>query len=109
MFTHKFSHDTAVSILDSVIFAAIPKKLKFMIFFFQFVLSLKPTSISPKYRSGGEKLVRPLSSGKQSFDSDEKMWPVNKAMPKLEAYSQCSGTNSKEAFFFPYKYIRFQK
>nr|XP_018909622.1 PREDICTED: xanthine dehydrogenase-like [Bemisia tabaci] len=59
--------------------------------FYKFVLSLKPTSISPKYRSGGEKLVRPLSSGKQSFDSDEKMWPVNKAMPKLEAYSQCSG------------------
>nr|XP_018909624.1 PREDICTED: indole-3-acetaldehyde oxidase-like [Bemisia tabaci] len=59
--------------------------------FYKFVLSLKPSSVQEKYRSGGEILKRPLSSGKQTFDSDQKLWPVNKAMPKLEAYSQCSG------------------
>nr|XP_018909623.1 PREDICTED: xanthine dehydrogenase-like [Bemisia tabaci] len=59
--------------------------------FYKFILSLKPGSIQEKYRSGGETLQRPRSSGKQSFTSDRKLWPVNKAIPKLEAYSQCSG------------------
>ena len=48
-------------------------------------------SVPAPLRSGGEDLTRPLSSGTQQFDTDETLWPVNKAIPKLEAQAQTSG------------------
>ncbi|XP_065222148.1 xanthine dehydrogenase/oxidase-like [Planococcus citri] len=59
--------------------------------FYKFVLSLSPDSISEKYRSGGSLLTRPLSSGKQDFQTDKSVWPVNKPMPQLDAFTQCAG------------------
>lgn len=59
--------------------------------FYKFILSLNPNSIDSKYRSGGSLITRPLSSGKQDFQTDKSIWPVTKPMPKLEAFSQCSG------------------
>ncbi|XP_065224598.1 uncharacterized protein LOC135848590 isoform X2 [Planococcus citri] len=59
--------------------------------FYKFILSLSPNTIDSKYRSGGSLLTRPLSSGKQDFQTDKSKWPVTKPMPKLEAFAQCSG------------------
>ncbi|RZF35840.1 hypothetical protein LSTR_LSTR008946 [Laodelphax striatellus] len=58
---------------------------------YKFILSLFPDALSPKIRSGGEVFERPVSTASQDFDTDESLWPVNKPMPKLEAYIQCSG------------------
>lgn len=59
--------------------------------FYKFVLSMSPESVKQRLRSGGQMLVRPLSEGKQEFDTDKTKWPVNKPLPKLEALVQCSG------------------
>ncbi|KAL1140403.1 hypothetical protein AAG570_000335 [Ranatra chinensis] len=59
--------------------------------FYKFVLSLNPDAVRPSYRSGGFLLDRPLSSGKQEFDTDRNIWPLNKPIPKIEALIQCSG------------------
>ena len=42
-------------------------------------------------RSGGEDLTRDLLKGTQEFDTDKTLWPVNQAIPKLEAQIQTSG------------------
>jgi hypothetical protein len=47
--------------------------------------------------SGGNDLVRPLSSGKQIFETNKTMWPLTEPVPKLEAIAQCSG---KQHFLF---------
>jgi xanthine dehydrogenase/oxidase len=36
-------------------------------------------------------LQRPLSSGKQDFDTDKSLFPLNEPVPKIEAVAQCSG------------------
>nr|XP_034833059.1 xanthine dehydrogenase/oxidase-like [Maniola hyperantus] len=60
--------------------------------FYKFVLSLTPDgTISPQYKSGGELIVRPLSSGTQSFQTDPKLYPLNQPVMKLEAVIQGSG------------------
>jgi hypothetical protein len=61
------------------------------IYFFQFILSLSPPGLPARLLSGGKDLVRPLSSGKQQFDTDKTEWPLTKPVPKLEALAQCSG------------------
>lgn len=42
-------------------------------------------------RSGGSVLERGLSSGKQDFDTDKNLWPLNQPLPKMEAIHQTSG------------------
>ena len=42
-------------------------------------------------RSGGDDLTRSMLKGTQEFDTDQTLWPVNKAVPKLEAQIQTSG------------------
>lgn len=44
-----------------------------------------------KARSGGTLLERGLSSGKQDFDSNKNLWPLNQPLPKLESIYQASG------------------
>lgn len=61
------------------------------IYYFQFILSLSPPGLPARLLSGGQDLVRPLSSGKQQFDTDKTEWPLTKPVPKLEALAQCSG------------------
>ncbi|XP_046967892.1 indole-3-acetaldehyde oxidase-like [Vanessa cardui] len=58
--------------------------------FYKAILSLSP-SVNPRYVSGGSELVRPISSGIQSYETDKSMWPLNQPVPKLEALTQCSG------------------
>ncbi|KOC64413.1 Aldehyde oxidase 2 [Habropoda laboriosa] len=59
--------------------------------FFKFILSVKPEIIEPRARSGGSLLERELSSGKQEFNTDKNLWPLNQPLPKLEAIYQTSG------------------
>ncbi|XP_065332782.1 uncharacterized protein LOC135934747 [Cloeon dipterum] len=59
--------------------------------FYKFVLHLDPTKVSKFLRSGTENLQRPLSSGIQEFDTDATLYPLNEAIPKIEALAQCSG------------------
>ncbi|XP_023954124.2 uncharacterized protein LOC112057811 [Bicyclus anynana] len=60
--------------------------------FYKFVLSLAPEGTVPsRYESGGEIITRPLSSGLQSFQTDPKLYPLNKPIMKLEAVIQSSG------------------
>ncbi|XP_067011294.2 xanthine dehydrogenase/oxidase [Anabrus simplex] len=61
--------------------------------FYKFVLSLAPPQLNKRFISGGVSMhqTRPLSSGKQEFDTDKSMWPVNQPIPKLEATIQCAG------------------
>lgn len=47
--------------------------------------------MDPKARSGGTLLERGLSSGKQDFDSNKNLWPLNQPLPKLESIYQTSG------------------
>ncbi|XP_039276003.1 indole-3-acetaldehyde oxidase [Nilaparvata lugens] len=58
--------------------------------FYKFVLSLVPSG-SSVYSSGGTLLERPLSSGSVKFESNDKLSPVTKPIPKLEIELQCSG------------------
>ncbi|CAL7942348.1 unnamed protein product [Xylocopa violacea] len=59
--------------------------------FFKFILSIKPENVDPRARSGGSLLDRGLSSGKQDFDTDKNLWPLNQPLPKLESIHQTSG------------------
>ncbi|XP_039757384.1 indole-3-acetaldehyde oxidase-like [Pararge aegeria] len=60
--------------------------------FYKFVLSLTPDgTISSRYQSGGELIIRPLSSGMQNFQTDPKLYPLNQPIMKLEAVIQSSG------------------
>lgn len=47
--------------------------------------------VSSKFQSAAPNLVRPLSSGQQSFDMNQKTWPVGEPVPKLESATQISG------------------
>ncbi|XP_049766804.1 uncharacterized protein LOC126100259 [Schistocerca cancellata] len=55
------------------------------------VLSISPETVRSVLRSGGELLKRPLSSGKQDYDTHKELWPLGKPVPKIEALVQCSG------------------
>ncbi|XP_043603195.1 indole-3-acetaldehyde oxidase-like isoform X2 [Bombus pyrosoma] len=59
--------------------------------FFKYILSIKPENVDPKARSGGTLLERGLSSGKQDYDSNKNLWPLNQPLPKLESIYQASG------------------
>ncbi|XP_055856280.1 uncharacterized protein LOC129919435 [Episyrphus balteatus] len=60
--------------------------------FYKFILSIIPEGkLKDKLRSGGEKLKRPLSSGKQVFDNSSKDFPIKQSIKKLEGIVQCSG------------------
>ncbi|CAG9583060.1 unnamed protein product [Danaus chrysippus] len=58
--------------------------------FYKAILSLSP-SVNPRFASGGNDLIRPVSSGTQTYDTDKTVWPLNQPIPKLEALTQCSG------------------
>ncbi|CAB3359550.1 Hypothetical predicted protein [Cloeon dipterum] len=59
--------------------------------FYKFLLGLDPSKVSDSQKSGGTNLERPLSTGKQDFDTDKSLYPLNEPIPKIEALAQCSG------------------
>ena len=38
-----------------------------------------------------EKMIRPTSSGKQSYDDNKSTWPLGEPIPKIESDIQCTG------------------
>jgi xanthine dehydrogenase/oxidase len=61
------------------------------VFISQFVLGLSPPDLPANLVSGGKILERPISTGKQDYETNRSVWPLNKPVPKLEAVTQCSG------------------
>ena len=61
------------------------------VFISQYVLGLSPPDLPANLVSGGKILERPLSTGKQDYETNKSVWPLNKPVPKLEAVAQCSG------------------
>ncbi|XP_037946120.1 xanthine dehydrogenase-like isoform X2 [Teleopsis dalmanni] len=60
--------------------------------FYKLILNLVPAElVKPEYKSGGELLVRPISSGSQTYEIKKKNFPVNQPVEKLEAIIQCAG------------------
>ncbi|XP_016952768.1 uncharacterized protein LOC108026363 [Drosophila biarmipes] len=60
--------------------------------FYKFLLKHAPQAeVGEKYRSGGQILQRPLSSGLQVFQTQKKNYPVTQAVEKVEGMIQCSG------------------
>ncbi|KFB50602.1 AGAP005638-PA-like protein [Anopheles sinensis] len=61
---------------------------------YRFILHVAPRDrriANPLVRSGGSAIHRPLSSGRQSYDTYPSNWPLTQAMPKLEALLQTAG------------------
>uniref|UniRef100_A0A1B0GDN7 FAD-binding PCMH-type domain-containing protein n=1 Tax=Glossina morsitans morsitans TaxID=37546 RepID=A0A1B0GDN7_GLOMM len=59
---------------------------------FKYYLDSSPSDkVKEEFRSGGPILIRNLSSGIQSFESNKKNFPINQPVQKLEALIQCSG------------------
>ena len=56
--------------------------------------------VPDRLKSGGQDLTRSMLKGTQEFDTDKTLWPVNKAVPKLEAQIQTSGMQ-------PWRYLNF--
>ena len=67
------------------------EKTALIVFISQFVLGLSPPDLPANLVSGGKILERPLSTGKQDYETNKSVWPLNKPVPKLEAATQCSG------------------
>lgn len=60
--------------------------------FYKFIINTSAQdSVAEQYRSGGEMLVRPLSSGTQKFDTYEDKWPLTQYVPKYEGLIQSAG------------------
>ncbi|XP_041981242.1 xanthine dehydrogenase-like [Aricia agestis] len=63
--------------------------------FYKGLLSLSPKSATTnsRARSGAGKIheARPLSDGRQIFDTNPTLWPLNKPMPKIDGLIQCAG------------------
>lgn len=60
--------------------------------FYKFVISTCPSYIiKSEYKSGASILKRPLSSGRQEYDSFKDKYPLTQNVPKYEGLIQCSG------------------
>ncbi|XP_018565775.1 indole-3-acetaldehyde oxidase-like [Anoplophora glabripennis] len=67
------------------------KKLAISLFY-KYILSIAPSKfVSERHRSGGEELIRPVSSGSQDFGTDKTVYPLSQSMPKIEAVAQTTG------------------
>ncbi|XP_072949588.1 xanthine dehydrogenase/oxidase-like [Epargyreus clarus] len=62
--------------------------------FYKGLLSLCPSNIlNRRYKSGTINLhkARPVSDGRQIFETNPLLWPLNQPIPKVEALIQCAG------------------
>lgn len=59
--------------------------------FYRFLLNTSSGTVGDVYKSGASTLERPLSSGTQSYQTDEKVYPLTQAVPKYDGRFQCSG------------------
>lgn len=59
---------------------------------YRFYLRTAPADkVKAEYRSGNVGLERPISSGMQTYATDEKTYPITKALPKYDGLIQCAG------------------
>ncbi|KAH8358795.1 hypothetical protein KR093_002516, partial [Drosophila rubida] len=59
---------------------------------YKFLLKYAPQAeVSHAFRSGGQLLQRPLSSGMQVYQTQKKNYPVTQPVQKLDGMLQCSG------------------
>lgn len=77
------------------------KQLTFGLFYKFLINSCPKDLVANEYLSGGNILMRPLSTGVQTFDTYEENWPLTQFVPKYEGLIQCSG-ESKYANDFPH-------
>jgi hypothetical protein len=63
----------------------------FEFFELQAILGIVGTSANPRYQIGAKNISRIVSSGRQTFETDESTWPVNKPVLKIESAPQVSG------------------
>ncbi|KAJ3622741.1 hypothetical protein MTP99_019023 [Tenebrio molitor] len=60
--------------------------------FYKAVLSIAPDeNVSPKNKSGGALLERPISKAAQDYETNSTLYPLTEAIPKIEALAQTSG------------------
>jgi len=76
---------------DPVLASPVYRKQLAMGLFYKFFLHVLGDDASPLVRSGATNLDRGLSSGEQSYDTDESLWPVSQPIEKVEAKWQTSG------------------
>ena len=55
------------------------------------MLSALGSEASPEVQSGAYGCIRGLSSGSQTYETDESLYPVNKPVEKYEGRLQCTG------------------
>ncbi|CAF4846895.1 unnamed protein product [Pieris macdunnoughi] len=69
------------------------KKAALGLFYKGLLAIIPPELLNPRYLSGAIDLRknRPLSKGKEVYDTNPILWPLNEPMPKVEALIQCSG------------------
>ena len=54
----------------------------------QFALYACDDIVADRLKSGATVLERPVSSGTQSYETDEDLWPVNEFIPKISSRIQ---------------------
>ncbi|XP_018017026.2 xanthine dehydrogenase 2 [Hyalella azteca] len=59
--------------------------------FYKAIVSILMDDVSPRIRSAGDKIKRGVNSGQQEFDENSDIWPLGKAIPKLESLIQVAG------------------
>lgn len=57
----------------------------------QFALEVVGEVADSRYRSAVGSLLRPLSSGTQTYSTRKEEWPLTQPIPKLESMVQCTG------------------
>ncbi|CAG2217137.1 XDH [Mytilus edulis] len=60
-------------------------------YLYSFILEAVGDTAGAIYKSGAMPLLRPLSSGQQSYDTKPMEWPLTEPLIKLEAIDQCTG------------------
>ncbi|XP_071116536.1 uncharacterized protein [Haliotis cracherodii] len=59
--------------------------------FYKYVLGVCGEKAAKRFQSGGTNLIRPVSSGTQTYDSRKDEYPLTKPMTKMDATLQTSG------------------
>ncbi|KAJ8720100.1 hypothetical protein PYW07_012143 [Mythimna separata] len=60
--------------------------------FYKFILNIAPAGrAQQRYSTGAELIKRPLSTGKEDYQSDSSLYPLNQPVVKMEGLIQASG------------------
>ncbi|XP_064601061.1 xanthine dehydrogenase-like [Liolophura sinensis] len=76
---------------DPLLSSAAYRKSLCLSLFYKTCLVVCGNVVGSRIRTGGDNLVRPVSSGKQDFPTKQDEWPLTKPIPKLTAIKQAAG------------------